>query len=248
MPESTNLPDWHKAAKMSREWTWSPSLTARTCPLANKQLTPDVWSIMDPKRMMHGDQGSLVEAIACSALETPTTHSVSMETIECQLNDIISSPGSKFATRDISNMHLKSALPEAEHIRFCLDLIPQAIINQCELASPATKKNGFIHTCVDKAWCGLKQAGKIVHDDLVNQLAEAGHKKHGLAEGRFRHNTRDIDFTLAVDDFLIRCTKEANLAHLTQAIEKCCTLKVNPEAKQCCVGIQWQWDCVRRSV
>ena len=175
-----------------------------------------------------------------------TTHSASMETIKCQLNNIVSSPGSKCAAGDISNMYLESVLPEAEYVRFRLELIPRAIIEQYNLDSLVTK-NGFIYARVNKAWYGLKQAGKIAHDDLVKRLSEAGYKKHSQVEGYFRHETRDIDFTLVVDDFLIRYTNDADLAHLTQAIEKYYTFKVDKDAKQY-VGIQLQWDYTRRTV
>ena len=62
-----------------------------------------------------------------------TTHSASMETIKLQLNDIVSTPGAKAATGDTSNMCLASLLPESEHVRFKLDLIPQATQECCEL-------------------------------------------------------------------------------------------------------------------
>ena len=174
-----------------------------------------------------------------------TTHSASMETIKCQLNNIISTPGSKCATGDISNMYLGSLLPEAEYVRFRLDLIPRAIIEHYKLGDLAT--NGFVYARVNKAWYGLKQAGKIAHDDLVKRMAEAGYRKHDLVEGYFRHETRDIDFTLVVDDFLIRYSNDADLAHLTQAIEKYYTFKVDVEAKQY-VGIHLNWDYNHRNV
>ena len=53
-----------------------------------------------------------------------------METIKCQLNNIVSSPGAKAATGDISNMYLNSFLPEGEeeYVRFHLDHIPDEFI------------------------------------------------------------------------------------------------------------------------
>ena len=80
--------------------------------------------------------------------------------------------------------------------------------------------DGYIYARVNKAWYGLKQAGKIAHDDLVQHLADAGYVKAPLVEGYFRHKTRPIDFTLVVDDFLIKYTNDEDLEHLRTTISK----------------------------
>lgn len=174
------------------------------------------------------------------------THSASMETIKLQLNNIISSPNARAATGDISNMYLGSDLPEAEYVRFRLDLIPPDFIEAYKLRDLATP-DGFVYARVNKAWYGLKQAGKIAHDDLVARLAEAGYKKAPLVEGYFTHETRSISFTLVVDDFLIKYERKEDLEHLREAIGKYYTFKVDEEAKQY-VGIHLNWDYTKRTV
>ena len=175
-----------------------------------------------------------------------TTHSASMETIKCQLNNIVSTKGAKAACGDISNMYLGSDLPEAEYVRFLLSLIPEEIIIAYNLRDMATS-DGYVYAQVNKAWYGLKQAGKIAHDDLVQRLSEAGYTKAPLVEGYFRHETRQIDFTLVVDDFLIKYTKDEDLQHLRDAINKYYKFKVDLEAKQY-VGIHLNWDYINRTV
>ena len=175
-----------------------------------------------------------------------TTHSASMETIKCQLNSIISTPKAKAATADISNMYLGSDLPEPEYVRFRLSLIPDAFIEAYGLRSLATA-DGYVYARVNKAWYGLKQAGKIAHDDLVNRLAAGGYKKAALVEGYFYHETRNISFTLVVDDFLIKYERDEDLQHLQATIEAHYKLKIDPEATQY-VGIHLRWDYVARTV
>ena len=175
-----------------------------------------------------------------------TTHSASMETIKCHLNNIVSSIKAKGATGDISNMYLGSLLPEAEYVRFRISLIPKEFIEAYNLQELATP-DGYIYARVNKAWYGLKQAGKIAHDDLVERLAEAGYKKAGLVEGYFKHETRNIDFTLVVDDFLIKYEKDEDLEHLRESLGKYYKFKVDLEAKQY-VGINLKWDYVNRTV
>lgn len=101
-------------------------------------------------------------------------------------------------------------------------------------------------TRVNKAWYGLKQAGKIAHDDLVDHLAKVGYMKT-LIEGYFQHETRDIDFTLVVGDFLIKYTHDEDLKHLRKAIGDHYTFKVDLEAKQY-VGINLKWNYDKQTV
>ena len=171
-----------------------------------------------------------------------TTHSASMETIKCQLNSIISSPGARAASADISNMYLGSDLPEAEYVRFKIELIPEDFVKQYNLRDLATS-DGYVYARVNKAW----YAGKIAHDDLVERLSEAGYKKADILEGYFYHESRDISFTLVVDDFLIKYKDKADLQHLEEAIGKYYKLKVDTECKQY-VGIHLKWDYERRTV
>ena len=174
-----------------------------------------------------------------------TTHSASMETIKLQLNDIVSTPGAKAATGDISNMYLASLLPESEYVKFRLDLIPAAIQSHYDLRAKA--HNGYVYARVNKVWYGLKQSGKIAHDDLVQHLATAGYHKHDHVEGYFRHETKDISFALVVDDFLIKYNHAADLDHLITTMRATYKFKVDPDAKQF-VGIALQWDYSKRTV
>jgi len=78
-------------------------------------------------------------------------------------------------------------------------------------------------------------------------LAESGYKKADILEGFFYHETRDISFTLVVDDFLIKYKDKADLEHLEAALGKYYTLKVDTDCKQY-VGIHLRWDYERRTV
>ena len=96
---------------------------------------------------------------------------------------------------------------------------------------------------VNNASYGLKQAGRIAHNNLVNQLAEAGYKKT-MIEGYFQHKTRDM---LVVDDFLIKYTLEEDLWHLPDTIKAHYKFKVDLEAKQY-VGINLKWENNKQTV
>ena len=101
-------------------------------------------------------------------------------------------------------MYLMSDLVDAEYVKFNLSLIPQCIIDHYNLNDIA--ENGSVYAKINKAWFGLKQSGKIAHDDLVQHLAKHGYVQAENTDG-FVHGLRDISFTLVVDDFGIMYTK-----------------------------------------
>jgi hypothetical protein len=99
----------------------------------------------------------------------------------------------------------------------------------------------FAYAKIKKAWYGLKQSGEIAHDDLVQHLAKYGYSKAKRTDGLFLHKTRDLSFTLVVDDFRIKYTNKDDVDHLIAAVCDKYPLKVDRDAKQY-VGIHLQWD------
>jgi hypothetical protein len=124
-------------------------------------------------------------------------------------------------------------------------MIPPNIIRHYNLQ---TFLNGdFVYLKVKIALYGLKQSGKIAHDDLVQHLAKYGYSKAKRTDGLFLHKTRDLSFTLVVDDFGIKYTNKDDVNHLIAAVCDKYPLKVDWDAKQY-VGIHLQWDYARREV
>ena len=133
-------------------------------------------------------------------------------------------------TGDISNMYLESFLKDAEYVRFKVDQIPPNIIRHYKLEKLI--RHGFVYAKINRAWYGLKQSGKIAHDDLVEHLKKDGYIKT-TTEGLFKHQTRNIAFTLVTDDFAIKYTDSTDADHLIQCIrKKYKKFKVDWDAKQ----------------
>jgi hypothetical protein len=174
-----------------------------------------------------------------------TTHTASMETIKMHWNSVLSTSKAKYCTGDISNMYLMSSLPEAEYVRFRYDLIPPRIIQHYQL--DLLVNNGYVYARIDKAWYGLKQGGKIAHDDLVQHLQKHGYVRAGHTDGLFKHITRDITFTLVVDDFGIKYINQEDVDHLISIMRKKYTFKVDFEAKQY-IGIHLDWNYKTREL
>ena len=83
-----------------------------------------------------------------------TTHTASMETIKTHWNSVVSTNNAKYYTGDISNMYLMSNLVEYKYIKFNFKLIPQRIIDHCNLNDIV--EDGFVYAKIRKAWFGLK--------------------------------------------------------------------------------------------
>ena len=174
-----------------------------------------------------------------------TTHTASMETIKMHWNSVLSTSNAKYCTGDISNMYLMSSLPEAEYVRFRYDLIPPRIIKHYQL--DLLVNNGYVYARIDKAWYGLKQGGKIAHDDLVQHLQKHGYVRAGHTDGLFKHITRDITFTLVVDDFGIKYINQEDVKHLISIMRQKYTFKVDFDAKQY-IGIHLDWNYKTREL
>jgi len=170
------------------------------------------------------------------------THSASMTTIKCHWNSVLSTKYAKYATADLKNMYLKSWLPKPQYVRFRYCEIPHKIKVQYNLASLV--HNGYVYARIDKAWYGLKEAGKIANDDVISLLATHGYHQSKHTSGLFTHTTRDISFTLVVDDFGIKYQDKADLDHLMMALKTKYDVTLDLDAKQY-VGIDltWNYDC-----
>jgi hypothetical protein len=173
-----------------------------------------------------------------------STQVSTMETFKILVNSVISTPGAKMLTADISNMYLESILEDAEYVKFRVDLIPPRIMDYYDLRNKI--HNGYAYARVKKAWYGLKQSGRLAHDDLVKHLEAEGYVKT-RTEGLFKHKERDIAFTLVVDDFAVKYTKKEDAQHLIEHIKNKYKFKVDWEAKQY-IGINLNWNYTKREV
>ncbi len=77
---------------------------------------------------------------------------------------------------------------------------------------------------------GLPQAGIIAQQLLEERLAKLGYHQSKIVPRLWTHETRDISFTLVVDDFAIKYTKKEDAQHLNNAIQKDYNITVDWEA------------------
>ena len=168
---------------------------------------------------------------------TPT---VEMLVAKLLFNSVVSTPGAKFMTMDISNFYLMTPLKRPEFIRINLRDIPDEIIKEYKLKNISTA-NGTIYIRADKGMYDLPQSGLLVNELLEKRLNKRGYYQSKLVTGLWRHKWRPVQFTLVVDDFGVKYAGKEHAKHLKDTLEE--TYKVTTEWNgKRYIGITLYWD------
>jgi hypothetical protein len=141
-----------------------------------------------------------------------------MTAIKGLLNDIVSS-GARHATTDIVDFYLGTPLLRKEYMRINLSQIPEDIRLRYNLEELAVQ-DSYVMVEISKGMYGLPQAGILAQQRLIKLLAEHGYQQAKNTPCLFRHATRDITFTLVVDDFLIKYHRKEDAEHLHEVLRK----------------------------
>ena len=86
-----------------------------------------------------------------------------------------------------------------------------------------------------------------MHDNLVAHLEKFGYHKAPHTKDLFLRQTRNISFTLVVDDFGIKYTNKQDVDHLIASVRAKYSFKVDWEAKQY-IGMHHKWDYTKCTV
>ena len=96
-------------------------------------------------------------------------------------------------------------------------MIPQEIIDEYNLTS-IVEDDGWCYAEIRKCMYGLKEAGYLSNLELKRILAKEGYVASKFTPGLFTHKTKDISFSLVVDDFGVKYTKKEDAEHLLKTI------------------------------
>ena len=94
---------------------------------------------------------------------------------------------------------------------------------------------------------GLKEAGCVAFQNLVKNLAPFGYEPMPITPGLWRHKTRRMTFTLAVDDFGIKHFNQDDLDHLLDALRTNYNIKVDTSGSNYC-GLKVDWNYEKQFV
>ena len=174
---------------------------------------------------------------------TPTAE---MLVAKILFNSVISTPGARFMTMDISNFYLMTPLKRPEYIRVRLADLPDEIIDEYDLRNKANAK-GFIFIEVTKGMYGLPQAGLLANELLEKRLNKHGYFQSKLVPGLWKHKSRPIQFTLVVDDFGVKYVRKEHADHLKRVLEEHYKVTTDWSGERY-VGIHLKWDYTKQQV
>ena len=174
-----------------------------------------------------------------------STKTADLTTAKLLFNSVLSTPNAKFLGLDIKDFYLGTHMTHYEYMRIPIAMLPQAIIDQYAL-TPLIH-NGFVYVEVRKGMYGLPQAGKLANDQLVAALAPYGYHPVAITPGLWRHDTRDIVFSLVVDDFGVRYTLQADADHLITTLQTCGYQVSTDWEGSRYVGLTLDWDYTART-
>ena len=173
-----------------------------------------------------------------------STATADMFTVKALIHCVVSDRHTKgtdtrFATLDIKDFYLGTPLKRKEYVTIPLKYIPADVIAKYHLDQFISGSSILFE--VSKCMYGLPQAGLLSHQHLVGHLATHGYIQDSNIPCLFSHRTRDIQFTLVVDDFGVKYSDVADIYELVRILELEWPIKLDLTGKKY-LGYQLDWD------
>ena len=174
---------------------------------------------------------------------TPTA---GMTLVKTFFNSVILTKGAKCAMLDMKDFYLNTPMKRYEYMRIKITDIRDVIIEHYKLRE-IVMEDRYVYCKIQKGMYGLPQAGIIAQELLQEQLAKEGYHQSHIIPGLWTHKTRNISFTLVVDDFAIKYTKNEDAQNLINALEKDYTISIDWDAMKY-TGLTIDCDYAKRTV
>ncbi|KAI2490112.1 Reverse transcriptase (RNA-dependent DNA polymerase) [Fragilaria crotonensis] len=173
-----------------------------------------------------------------------STKTADLTTAKLLINSVVSTPNAKFLTADLKDFYLGTPMSRYEYMRVPIWMLPEAIIEQYNLTP--LFHNGYVYVEIRRGMYGLPQAGRLANDQLIACLKPHGYAPCPLTPGLWKHTTRDIVFSLVVDDFGIRYTDRADADHLIATLKASYEVSLDWTGARYC-GLTLAWDYSKRT-
>ena len=174
-------------------------------------------------------------------LSTPT---VDITTINVIINSVLSTHSGKFMTLDVKDFYLNTDLDVWEYMKMEINIIPEEVIKEYNLRD-IVDENGYVYMQIRKGMYGLPQAGILANKKLIRHLKPYGYKPARHTPGLWIHETKNIKFTLAVDDFGVQYDNKDDVQHLIAALQTEYRITIDWEGKKYC-GLTLDWNYQQR--
>ena len=149
-------------------------------------------------------------------------------------------------TIDIGNFYTNTPMDRYEYMRMHLSEIPQEIIDEYNLMEYVAT-DGYVYFRIKKAIYGLKQSGALANKMLAKILEKKGYYQAKHTKGLWLHETKDLSFTLVVDDFGCRFSNKRDAEDLVALLEETYPCKCDWTGNRY-IGIHLDWDYKKREL
>ena len=141
-----------------------------------------------------------------------STKNADLTTAKLLFNSVLSTPNGMFRTANLKDFFLGTLMSRFEYLHVPKRMLPDNMIAQYMLEP--LFHHGFVYVEIRRGMYGLPQAGRLANDQLIAHLAPHGDTPWPLTPVLWCHATRDIIFSLVVDNFGIRYSNRADADHL----------------------------------
>ena len=99
-----------------------------------------------------------------------------------------------------------------------INIFPQHVIKEYNLLEKVYK--GCVWIKIRRSIYGIPQSEKLANEYLRKNLAPHGYYELKHTPGLWKHISRPIQFTLIVDDFGVKYTRQKDAEHLLGILEE----------------------------
>ena len=103
-----------------------------------------------------------------------------------------------------------------QYMRIHKKFIPQEVLDEYDIIFD---DRNFTYVEICRGMYGLKEAGVIAFDQLVQKIKRFGYEPMPQTPGLWRHTSHKTTFTLGVENFGIQYFSKADADHLIDAIQ-----------------------------
>lgn len=160
-------------------------------------------------------------------------YTADMATVKILLNKTVSDISKRWMTADITDMYLHTTDMERPEYMF-IDLvnIPQQTFDHFNLSQFIKDGDKSVAVEVTGGMYGLPQAGILAQQQLITHLEKHGYKQCKNTVCLFRHESKNIEFSLIVDDFGISYDSKESAEHLLSILREKYPITVDYEGKK----------------
>jgi hypothetical protein len=172
-------------------------------------------------------------------VSTPTAD---LFTEKLLLNSVISTPGTRFATFDLKDFYVGTLMARKEYMIMPIAPIPKSIIYQYDKAH-----KGLVLVEISRGMYGLNQASILGFNQIKSHFTTHDYAPCTYTPGLWTHFTRNVTFSLVVDNFCIKYINHNAAIHLLTALEEIYTVTTDWTGSLF-LAMTLNWEYIRSTV